>query len=621
MRLARVCLRDFRCYEDDTWIDTGDLAVLVGRNDAGKSAVFDALAVFFGESKLDSGDACISGDRTDVRIICEFEDFPESLVIDADYPTTLGDEYLLNERAALEIHKFYDGSLKAPKLRGTYARALHPSAHNANDLLKLKNSELKERATRLGLETECIDTRVNTQLRQQIRASVGDLELTSQHIPLDEEAAKKLWDQLQRYLPCFALFRSDRVSTDQDAEAQDPMKAAIKQALKEKEAELQSIERFVRDEVCTIAEQTVAKLREMDPNLASELRPQFSPPNWANVFKISLTDDEEIPVNKRGSGVRRLILLNFFRAKAEQIALEKGAPGVIYAIEEPETSQHPHNQKMLMRALCELSEYPNCQVMISTHTPVLARLVPVGCLHYVHVEDNRSRTIYHGDEHTYRLVAESLGVLPDNDVRAFIGVEGANDINFLTGMSEMLVASAEDVPDLSKLEEDDTIIFFPLAGSNLALWTSRLSSLNRPELYIFDRDTAPPADPRYQREADEIRARPDCAAFITAKKEIENYLHPEAIKAAVPEVDISFGDFDDVPALAAEAVHQGSESEARWEDLSEKKRHDKMRRAKAWLNTKAVDLMTPEMLDASDPDGEVRSWLRAIGQCVGGDSR
>ena len=621
MRLARVCLRNFRCYEDDTWIDTGDLTVLVGRNDAGKSAVFDALAVFFVESKLDSGDVCVYGDGTDVRIICEFEDFPESLVIDANYPTTLADEYLLNEGGALEIHKVYDGSLKTPKLRGTYARALHPSAQNANDLLQLKNSELKERATRLGLETDSIDTKVNTQLRQRIRASVGDLGLTSQEIALDEEAGRKLWDQLQTYLPCFALFRSDRVSTDQDAEAQDPMKAAIKEALKEKEAELQSIERFVRDEVCTIAEETVAKLREMDPKLASELRPQFSPPNWANVFKISLTDDEEIPVNKRGSGVRRLILLNFFRAKAEHIALEKGAPGVIYAIEEPETSQHPHNQKMLMRALCELSEYPNCQVMISTHTPVLARLVPAGCLHYVHVEDNRSRTIHHGDDDTYRLVAESLGVLPDNDVRQFIGVEGGNDINFLTGMSDMLVASGEDVPDLSKLEEDDAIIFFPLAGSNLALWTSRLSSLNRPELYIFDRDTAPPADPRYQREADEIRARPRCAVFITTKKEMENYLHPAAIKAAVPQADISFGDFGDVPALAAKAVHQASESEIPWEDLSEKKRQDKTRKAKAWLNTKAVALMTPEMLDASDPHGEVRSWLRAIGQSVDSGSR
>jgi len=289
MKLVCVRLRNFRCYETETCVNTSDLTVLVGKNDAGKSAVFDALAIFFEESKLDSDDASISGDKKDVRIICEFDDFPESLVIDANYSTTLANEYLLNERGKLEIHKVYNGSLKTPKLTGTYARTVHPSAPEASDLLLLKNSELKQRAADLNIPTDSIDTRVNTQLRHQIWASVNDLQLVPQEIPLDQETAKKIWGQLCKYLPCFALFRSDRPSTDQDAEAQDPMKAAVKEALKEKEAELNSIADYVREEVRRIAEQTVDKLREMDPSLASELKPHFRPPNWANVFKISLT--------------------------------------------------------------------------------------------------------------------------------------------------------------------------------------------------------------------------------------------------------------------------------------------------------------------------------------------
>jgi putative ATP-dependent endonuclease of OLD family len=616
MKLVRVCLRNFRCYQVETSIDMGDLTALVGRNDSGKSAVFDALSIFFEEDKLDSDDASVSGDKTDVRIICEFEDFPESLVIDANYPTTLETEYLLNRSGALEIHKVYDGSLKKPKLRGTYARALHPSAPGADDLLLLKNSDLKARAAQLGVDTGSIDSRVNTQLRRTIWDSMQDLQLVPQEIPLDQEAARKIWEQLQSYVPCFALFRSDRPSTDQDAEAQDPMKAAVKEALREKQAELESVAGHVRDEVCRIAEQTVAKLREMDPALASELRPQFGPPNWANVFKISLTDDDEIPVNKRGSGVRRLILLNFFRAKAERAAFEKGAPGVIYAIEEPETSQHPHNQKMLMRALRDLSEYPNCQVMISTHTPVLARLAPASCLRYIDVDQAGCRTIRHGDEDTYRLVADSLGVLLDNDVKLFIGVEGGNDINFLTGMSHMLAGTDEGVPDLAQLEEEGVVIFFPLGGSNLALWTSRLAGLNRPELYIFDRDAEPPANPDYHDYAEELRRRPGCQALITGKKEMENYLHPNAIKTARPKVDISFTDFDDVPMMVAQAVHEASESAVSWDDLSDKKKHEKMRRAKAWLNSTAVALMTPAMLDERDPDGDVRGWLTEIGRII-----
>ena len=77
-------------------------------------------------------------------------------------------------------------------------------------------------------------------------------------------------------------------------------------------------------------------------------------PKWDG-FKLTLTGDNDIPINKRGSGVRRLILLNFFRAEAERRRETADSRRVIYAIEEPESSQHPDNQTMLIRALLELS--------------------------------------------------------------------------------------------------------------------------------------------------------------------------------------------------------------------------------------------------------------------------
>ena len=59
----------------------------------------------------------------------------------------------------------------------------------------------------------------------------------------------------------------------------------------------------------------------------------------------TITGDNDIPINKRGSGIRRLILINFFRAEAERRIREMNAPSIIYAIEEPETSQHAEHQK------------------------------------------------------------------------------------------------------------------------------------------------------------------------------------------------------------------------------------------------------------------------------------
>ena len=66
--------------------------------------------------------------------------------------------------------------------------------------------------------------------------------------------------------------------------------------------------------------------------------------------------------------MKRLILLNFFRAEAERRLTEHSAPSIIYAIEEPETSQHTENQKKLIVSLKSLSNAQNTQIIITTHS-------------------------------------------------------------------------------------------------------------------------------------------------------------------------------------------------------------------------------------------------------------
>jgi len=616
MKLVRVKLRNFRCYKNELSIDIGDITALVGKNDAGKSAIMDALDIFFENSKLDADDANKDGNKKDVRIVCEFSELPEKVVLDATNSTTLADEYLLNESGNLEIHKVYNGSLQNPKPPGTFARAKHPNAKNVDDLLNLVNEALKTRASELGVDISNIDNRVNAQLRHAIWIATTDLDQQLKEIPLDAVDAKKIWEQLKKELPVFSLFKSDRKSTDQDDEAQNPMKAAVDEALKSQEAGLDAISRKVQEKVEDIASKTVEKIREMDATLASELKPRFSKPSWKNVFKISLTDDDQISMNKRGSGVRRLILLNFFRAKAEQKALEGNAPGVIYAIEEPEASQHPNHQKMLMDAFANLADESNRQVILSTHSPMLARTLPSDSLRYVEVKDDKSRII-HAEDGTISLVAKALGVLADHDVKLFIGVEGPNDTNFLRRISEILHAADGSIPDLYELEDKGQVIFFTMGGNNLALWASRFKHLNVPEFYILDSDITRAGEKSpNQNKVDETNRKPNCTAVLTQKREMENYLHHDTIKSARPDVDIQFGDFDDVPLLAAKAVHVASDSDNDWDNLTDEKKEKKVSQAKKWLNTDAVGNMTPELLSERDPDGNVSGWLTKVAELM-----
>jgi energy-coupling factor transporter ATP-binding protein EcfA2 len=616
MKLYRLRIRNFRCFQNEISIDFDDMTALVGKNDAGKSSLMEALDIFLNDVTPDKDDATKGGDAKDLTIICQFTDLPAKVIIDDANPTCLSEEFLLNEEGRLEIHKNYSGQLASPKLVSVCAWAIHPTADGAADLLQLKNSALKKRAQELGVDLAGVDQKINAELRGRIRQHVGDLALAPILVPLNENNAKDIWAGLKAYLPAFALFKSDRPSTDQDPEAQDPLKAAVKEAIKAKQADLEAIAAHVETEVRKIAKATLDKLSEMDPTLATQLNPQFSPPRWESLFKASFTGDNDIPVNKRGSGVKRLILLNFFRAKAEQKARETKRSDVIYGIEEPETSQHPNNQRMLLRALMDLStEY---QVILSTHTPMLARALPDRSLRYVNIAPDGSREVLVGGNETNQLFVRSLGVLPDNTVKLFIGVEGKHDIAFLQTISKSLLNSGVDVSDLEKLEIDGEIIFFPLGGSTLVLWTSRLENLNRPEFHLYDRDTAPPAQPKYHAEVEAVNQREACCARSTLKKEMENYLHWEAIKQAYSDFNIdiqinqNFGPFDDVPVGVARMVHEASASPYQWDQLDDDKKEEKERRAKRILNFMAAKHMTQEFLAEIDPDGDLLDWFREI---------
>ena len=285
MKLARLRLRNFRCFKEEVSIDINDMTALIGSNDAGKSTIMDALDVFLNDNNPDKDDGTKDGNPRELTIICEFTDLIDDVVLDDVNPTTLKNEFLLNADDRLEIHKYFDGHLQKPKCRSIEAHAIHPTVDGAKDLLKLKNSELKKRAIELGVDLEDIDQRVNALIREKIRNHFDNLQLAPSMIPLMEENAKKIWTGLSKYLPAFALFKSDRASTDQDPEAQDPLKVAVREAIKNKEAELKEITDYVRKEVQKIANSTLKKLREMDSNLAKQLTPKFKLRKWEGLFQ------------------------------------------------------------------------------------------------------------------------------------------------------------------------------------------------------------------------------------------------------------------------------------------------------------------------------------------------
>ena len=51
MRLEKVILENYRGYSTHTELDISSITTIVGKNDAGKSKILEALDTFFNESK------------------------------------------------------------------------------------------------------------------------------------------------------------------------------------------------------------------------------------------------------------------------------------------------------------------------------------------------------------------------------------------------------------------------------------------------------------------------------------------------------------------------------------------------------------------------------------------
>lgn len=611
MKLVELKLKNFRGYQEETTITFEDLTVLIGKNDSGKSSILDALNIFFNDAAIDKEDACVFSGSSDVYITCVFNDLPDVIIIDEQHPTSLANEYLVRDDGCLEICRVFACSAAKGKQSKIYARALHPSSTDYSDLLSLKITDLKARAKSINVDLSLVNQTISSAIRQAIWLHSNDLSLNLSNVDLASDSGKKIWEQIQFHLPVFALFKSDRTSTDQDDEAQDPMKAAIKETIKNHETELNNILNQVKSTLENVARRTVEKIQEMNPELASQLDPQVKNKNWDSLFSVSLTGDDGIPINKRGSGTRRLVLLNFFRAQAEDSAFNRST-GIIYAIEEPETSQHPNHQILLLDVLQDLTLQGKCQIIITTHTPTLARRVERNSLRLI-TSVRGTPEVHNGSlDSTLVSIKNTLGVLPDHDIKVFLGVEGKWDIHFLKSISKTLSISESDIPNLEEAETRGSLVFIPLGGSNMELWATRLAGLERPEFYITDRDNPPPAPPKYNSAVIGWNDR-GCRAWITDKCELENYIHPDVIRTISPTFPATINDFDDVPYLLAELLHSSDPSANPWSSLDDKKQQGKASNAKRRLNTECVNFMTPQLLTLSDPNDEIRSWLREIG--------
>jgi len=600
MKLVRLTLENFRGYKDSTSIDIDDITTIIGKNDVGKSTILEALEIFFNNDvvKMAPDDANIDSSEKKVSIICDFTELPEELILDSGAKTTLAGEYLEYEPGVLRVKKTFDCSKSKPS-EEVFIVAKHPTVDGGADLLKLKEKELQKIVKDKALD---VKLKGNPDMRKAIWESFDNLDLQVTELSVTKALDdKSIWNRLESYLPMYALFQSDRQSNDSDDEVQNPMKAAILEAISEVRDEIIAIEKRVREKATEIAEETKKALDTIDADLAHAITPDFNSPadsKWNSLFSITMKTDQGISLNKRGSGVRRMILVSFFKAQAERKAKTTNHRDIIYAIEEPETAQHPNNQRILVDSFRQLSLSEHCQVLLTTHSPNLAQELPLDSLRYVSKDENGNMKIESGTDDVFERISDALGIFAADrtNVQVALCVEGPTDVE---AMKQLNRCVREDNPDIIDIATDTRIAILPLGGSSLKYWVEKryLDNLHCKECHIYDNDVN-----TYQKSIDAVNARGDGSwGVLTQKYEVENYLHSEAIKQVYgvdvdttqPKVPEMFGkEYADMKGLDAPM---------------------KAKTSKTYLTKAFVEGMTGALLTQIDPNGEVKGWFEKIG--------
>jgi putative ATP-dependent endonuclease of OLD family len=628
MKIEKLILENFRGYQEKTEINFNSFNVIVGRNDIGKSTILESIDIFINDksavSKYEKADINMKGGN-ESKIGIVFSDLPKTLIVDATVETSLENELLLNGAGLLEIHKTF-GATGVKKIDIV---AVHPSHPKAKDLLSLKIDELKQRAENLNVPKEIYNGTISSSIRDAIRKHLGaDLKNTLRPVTVfktsdkTQSVGKEIWNQLESYFPIYSLFQSDRKNEEKDSEVQNPMKTVIKHILKDNglQKQLKEVREAVEKASSEVAKLTIEKLKEMNTEIANTLNPIFSEPTWDSAFKFNLLSDDDIPLDKRGSGVRRLILLNFFRAEAEKQRKSRSVPHIIYALEEPETSQHPQHQLLLIEAFKTIAKNTNNQVILTTHSPGIAKQIEPESLIFLEKIEGKI-TVPSSDDDIFRKVANELGVLPSielediSKVKLAICVEGKNDVEFL----KKICAGVAELKSICDLENAESVIILPLGGSSLQFWVNQdyLGKLNLNQIHIYDSDIGSDEPNKYQKYVDAINAKGEGnIAFVTTHRAMEN-LFPPSLITEIYGVQIQ-KDSDwrtiDVADIIGKHNLENSESPKIWDELEKEEKKNRTGKIKNQLNNIHSEKITKKHLDEINCFEEVKLWFDTINE-------
>jgi len=557
VRIHDITIRNYRPFKVLEKTALGQLTTLVGKNDAGKSSILRAIQLLFEDKPRIEIEDIHDGANPNEDMVIEiaFTDLPATIQIEEDVETTLQEEMLLDQNGKLRVRKAYPRS-DLTKVKISFITWDFQDDFFAG-LANLKEGELNKKCNEKGIDvTKAGRGITNRSKREELRAKAEEDGILIGENELVVSPTSDLWKCIKSLFPDFQLFESETKTDVGETSFQSPFRPIIRIAAEQTDvADARTnftgvIEFALQKEV----DEIFKRLKNYARDLASlKVKPVFS---WDKAVSINILAKDnsgtDKALDKRGSGLRRLLMVAFFQYLAEK--REENPSNFIFGIEEPENNLHPGLQRELTHSLRQLADR-GYQIIITSHSPVFAGASPLEDLILIVREGGMAKSIQHPELDTSE-IAEELGVEPADQItgyKACVFVEGQDDIMFWKTVASKL----KDGGYISVNFEAKGIGFIPVGGSNLKCWIEirAMKRLNRRFGVVVDSDRKSQTDSIPQRK---LNWKNRCENgqgifFIIRKRAIENYLHRNAIERSGRNLQ-QYDDFTDMKKLFGENV-------------------------------------------------------------------
>jgi len=531
--ITNITISNYRGISQTQSIPLNRFSSFVGKNDAGKSIVLNAIATFLNPKDNPVTITDFNNNDKEIEMVCSFafdglkdilqEKFKSKIKKSEGLDDFIDDVMFDSQLTVQKIAVFPKKSFDSVKIQ-----ILDYDDESFQFLYVKSDDELNKVLEDYGIKVPSQGKGRNSKLEKikYIKEYCDSNDFRKKPRFIEDEF------KISSTLPDVELFRADygleadtRFKTSSVSEVADYLEKESKEGNK-----LALVESEIAEEMKKEANSVKGYMSEYVPNLKEvEIKPSVS---WKDAIKsvdVSFQfegDSRPILMSHKGTGYRRLFMVARFRYLSEK---NKGL-NVIYLIEEPETFLHPSAQNDLLDAFLELSD--DNQVVITTHSPVFAGATYIESVILCKKENGSQYENYkdNGRELFLNSIISELGIKPSFNMRdtheKIVFVESHNDANFYDMICRNLIGKP--------LIGNDEILVLPFGGGediDSFLNIDYFDNSGRELFLIIDSDKHKDNFKKQITRAENfVNNKEKGKAYVIEKSCLENYYHPRAFE-------------------------------------------------------------------------------------------